>query len=226
MLDLYTWATPNGHRVSIMLEELGLPYATHAIDLDAGAQFDPGFLTIAPNNKIPVLVDTDAHGDRRVLFESGAILIYLAEQSGQLMAPSGPARDKTLEWLFWATTAVGPMFGQFGHFAWIRQEQNIATIEHFTEEAIRLMGVLERRLADEPYLAGDYSIADIAAFSWIKSIAHPLRDRVGPRLGPIQNTDRWLTDVGSRPAVLRGQRVPKAVLRTGEEARLQTAKPA
>ncbi len=216
MLDLYTWATPNGHRVSIMLEELGASYVAHSVDLDAGAQFDPAFLALSPNNKIPVLVDSDAPGAPRVLFESGAILIYLAEKSGRFLAPGGPERDKALEWLFWATTALGPMFGQFGHFAWIREDKIIATIEHFTMESIRLMGVLERRLAETEYLAGDYSIADIAAFSWVKSIAHPLRDRVGARLAPIPNTDRWLTAVGARPGVMRGQRVPKAVLRSGE----------
>jgi GST-like protein len=215
MFDLYTWATPNGHRVSIMLEELGAPYAIHPVDLDAGAQFDPAFQALSPNNKIPVLVDPDAPGGPRVLFESGAILIYLAERSGQFLAPGGPERDKALEWLFWATTAVGPTFGQFGHFAWIREEKLVAVIEHFTTEAIRLMRVLERRLAESDYLAGDYSIADVAAFSWVKSIAHPLRDRVGERLPPIPNTDRWLATVGARPAVLRGQRAPRVLRRLG-----------
>jgi GST-like protein len=213
MMDLYTWATPNGHRVSIMLEELRLPYAVHAVDLDAGAQFDPVFLALSPNNKIPVLVDPDVASGPRVLFESGAILIYLAERSGQFLAADGPERDKALEWLFWATTAVGPMFGQFAHFAWIREEKIVAIIDHFTTEAIRLMAVLERRLTEADYLADDYSIADIAAFSWVKSIAHPLRDRVSARLPPIPNTDRWLMTVGARPAVLRGQRAPKVLLR-------------
>jgi GST-like protein len=211
MYDLYTWATPNGHRISILLEELGAPYEVHAVDLDAGAQFDPAFRALSPNNKIPVLVDRDAPGGPRAVFESGAILIDLAERSGQFLAPAGPARAAALQWLFWATTAVGPTFGQFAHFAWVREVKLPEVIEHFTRETIRLMGVLEARLGEADFLAGDYSIADMAAYSWVKTLAHPLRDRVGERLPPLTQTDRWLGAVGARPAVQRGQRVPRVL---------------
>ena len=208
MIDLYTWKTPNGRKIPIMLEEIGLPYTVHPIDLSANAQFDPAFLAISPNNKIPAIVDQDGVDGPISIFESGVILLYLADKSGQLLAPSGARRIKTLEWLNWQTAGLGPMLGQLGFFhrATVKTP---AAIERFTKEADRLLGVMERQLAKGPYLAGDtYTIADIAAYPWVAAatdmLAEPLRDTLATK----PNIHAWLARVGARPAVKAGMRVP------------------
>ena len=158
MITLYTWSTPNGRKISILLEELGLPYEVRPVNIGKDEQFDPAFLAIAPNNKIPAIVDHDAEGGPLSLFESGAILTYLADKTGRFLAPSGPARWRTLEWLFWQVGGLGPMLGQLGYFAGRAPEKLPLAIGRFSDEARRLLGVMETRLAASSYLGGaDYT---------------------------------------------------------------------
>src|SRR5208337_3912496 len=162
MIELYTWTTPNGRKASIMLEEVGLPYRVHPVNIGRQEQFDPAFVAISPNSKIPTIVDNDAPGGPLSVFESGAILIYLAEKSGRLLASGGAERYKALEWLNWQMGGIGPMFGQLGFYAIRSTEKSALAIERFTEESQRLLAVIDRRLQESAYLAGDdYSIADI-----------------------------------------------------------------
>jgi len=210
MITLYTWTTPNGRKISIMLEELGLPYQVHPVNIGKNEQFAPDFLAIAPNNKIPAIVDDGAEGGPLSIFESGAILTYLAEKSGRFLAPSGPARYKALEWLYWQVGGQGPMLGQLGFFAVRSDEKAPLAIKRFTEEADRLLGVMERRLAEAPYLAGDdYSIADIAVYPWMVAATTFLKDVLAESLATKPGIQRWLKSVGDRPAVQRGMTVPK-----------------
>lgn len=210
MIQLYTWSTPNGRKVPICLEELGLPYQVHPINIGKKEQFSPEFLKIAPNNKIPAIVDEEAEGGPLTLFESGAILTYLAEKTGRLLAPSGPARFKALEWLHWQIGGTGPMLGQLGFFALRAPEKSRIAIDRFTTEAGRLLDVLEHRLAAVPYLAGeDYSIADIANYTWTYAATTFLKDVLKDHLANKPSIDRWLKTVGERPAVQRGMAVPK-----------------
>ncbi|MGA0596250.1 glutathione S-transferase N-terminal domain-containing protein [Enterovirga sp. CN4-39] len=209
MITLYTWTTPNGRKASIMLEELGLEYEVRPVDLGKGEQFEPAFLKISPNNKIPAILDARGAGPPRVVFETAAILIHLAEGSGKLLPMGGPRRDRTLEWLVWSVAGLAPMLGQWSYFALRAEEKVPAAIDRFTKEAIRLFGVLERRLSEEPYLAGEYSIADISTYTWTKALQAKLRERAGPDFEPSPATDRWLAEVGARPAVQRGMEVPR-----------------
>jgi GSH-dependent disulfide-bond oxidoreductase len=210
MITLYTWTTPNGRKISIMLEELGLPYQVHPVNIGKNEQFAPDFLAIAPNNKIPAIVDDGAEGGPLSIFESGAILTYLAEKSGRFLAPSGPARYKALEWLYWQVGGQGPMLGQLGFFAVRSDEKAPLAIKRFTEEADRLLGVMDRRLAEAPYLAGDdYSIADIAVYPWMVAATTFLKDVLAESLATKPGIQRWLKSVGDRPAVQRGMTVPK-----------------
>jgi GST-like protein len=209
MIDLYTWATPNGRKASIMLEEIGLPYKVHPVNLGRQEQFAPAFLEIAPNNKIPAIVDHDAPG-RLSVFESGAILVYLAEKSGKLLASRGAERYKALEWLNWQMGGIGPMFGQLGFFAIRSTEKSALAIERFTEESRRLLAVIDRRLQQSAYLAGDnYSIADVAAYPWMLAGKTFLGPVLGPDVEAMPSVNRWLTTVGEREAVKRGMAVPK-----------------
>ncbi len=204
MIDLYTDATPNGRKVSIMLEEVGLPYTVHRVDIGKGEQFKPAFLRISPNNKIPAIVDRDADGGPSAIFESGAILIYLAEITGKLMPTAGRARLAVLQWLMFQMGNVGPMFGQANHFRKFATEQVPYGIERYTKEAYRLYGVMDRRLAEVPYLAGAYSIADIATWPWVMRWEwHGIDWKDYPHVR------RWYDEIGARPAVLRGKAVPK-----------------
>ena len=164
MIDLYTWSTPNGRKVSIMLEECGLEYAAHPIDITKNEQFQPHFLKISPNNRIPAIVDRD---NGLSLFESGAILMYLAEKTGKFWPKSGEAHWRTIEWLMWQMGGVGPMLGQVHHFVKYNKGKAPYAEERYLTEAKRLYGVLDRRLAEVPYLAGEYSIADMATWPWI-----------------------------------------------------------
>jgi len=201
VIDLYTWTTPNGRKVSIALEELGLPYAAHAVDINKDEQFAPDFLKISPNNRIPAIVDRD---NNMSLFESGAILIYLADKTGKLMPKSGEPRYRVIEWLMWQMGGVGPMIGQAHHF--LRQNPGKAPYaeERYHKEANRLYGVLDRRLAGRDFVAGDYSIADIAIWPWISRFEWHKVD-----LNQYPNVKRWYSAIAARPAVQKGYQVPK-----------------
>jgi GST-like protein len=207
MIELYTWGTPNGRKISIMLEEIGLPYNVHPVNIGKNEQFAPAFLKLSPNNKIPAIVDADAGLS---LFESGAILQYLADKTGKLLAPSGAARWKALEWLNWQMGGLGPMLGQLGFFAIRSPEKAPLAIDRFTEEAKRLLGVLEKRLGETEYLAGvDYTIADIACYPWCLGASTFMAPVLGETLAGYPGFQRWMKAIGDRPAVQRGLLAPK-----------------
>ncbi|HSH73449.1 MAG TPA: glutathione S-transferase N-terminal domain-containing protein [Methylophilaceae bacterium] len=209
MITAYTWSTPNGRKVSIMLEELGIPYQVHPVNLGKNEQFSADFSVISPNNKIPAIVDSEAEGGPLMIFESGAILTYLAEKTGQLLAPSGHERFKALEWLYWQVSALGPMLGQLGYFAVRCDEKSPLAIQRFTVEADRLLSVMEKRLSDNQYLAGDnYSIADIAAYPWTLAATGYLKDVLADSFASKPAVQRWLDVIGNRPAVQRGMAIP------------------
>lgn len=211
MITLYTWTTPNGRKISIMLEETGMPYEVSPVDIGHDEQFAPEFLRLSPNNKIPAIVDDAAKGGPLAIFESGAILTYLAEQTGQLLPRSGSARYKVLEWLHWSIGGLGPMLGQLNFFALQPGERSPIAIERFTREAGRLLGVMEKRLDESPFLGGhDYSIADIAAYTWTEMAMTRLGHVLAPVLASMPAAHRWLEQVGNRSAVARGMRVPAA----------------
>ena len=203
MIDLYTWTTPNGRKASIALEEFGLPYKSHAIDISKDEQFAPAFLKISPNNRIPAIVDND---NGMALFESGAILIYLADKTGKLMPKDGEGRYRVLEWLMWQMGGIGPMLGQVHHFVKYNKGKAPYAEERYSKEAQRLYGVLDRRLEGRDFLVGDYSIADIATWPWISRFEWQEID-----LAKFPNVKRWYTTIASRPAVQRGYKVPKDV---------------
>lgn len=204
MIDVHTWPTPNGHKVHILLEELGLPYRVIAVDIGAGDQFKPEFLKISPNNKMPAIVDPDGPGGKPIsIFESGAILLYLAEKTGRFMAPSGEAKYEALKWLFFQMANTGPMLGQVHHFRHYAPEKIAYAIERYTNEAKRLYGVLDGRLGQVEWLAGDaYTIADIANFPWLRSW-----ERQGVILADYPHVQRWFEAIAARPAVQRGVEV-------------------
>jgi GSH-dependent disulfide-bond oxidoreductase len=204
MIDLHTAATPNGKKISIALEELELPYRVIAHKLGQGELATHEYARVNPNQKIPAIVDHD--GDVRV-FESGAILIYLAEKAGRLLAPSGAARAEALGWLMFQMSAVGPIFGQLNHFMGAAPEKLPYAIERFRSETMRILGVLERQLAEREHLAGDYSIADIATFPWVDAAMTRLGDALRPGLPSLS---AWHARVAARPAVARGMNVPHA----------------
>jgi GST-like protein len=202
MIDLYTAPTPNGFKVSIALEELGLPYRVQPVDLRRGEQFAPDFLRISPNNKIPAIVDREAQD--LAVFESGAILVYLAETTRRLLPATGPERYTALQWLFFQVGGTGPMLGQAHHFRTYAPEKIPYAIERYTNEAKRLFGVLDRRLGSARYLAGDhYTIADIANLPWLTGYA-----RLEIDLVQFPNLARWLDELNGRSAVKRGFAVP------------------
>ena len=208
MIDLYTWTTPNGRKASIMLEECGLDYAVHAVNIGKNEQFEPAFLKISPNNRIPAIVDNDAEGGPLPVFESGAILIYLAEKTGKFLAPKGAQRAKALEWLMWQMGGVGPMLGQLFHFMNASEKIPYA-INRYQNEAARLMGVLDKRLGEARFLGGDYSIADIITYPWVAPAFEIIAQTKPDVVGEGANARRWLAEVGARPAVQRGMAVPK-----------------
>lgn len=207
MIDLYTWSTPNGRKVSVMLEELGLPYRAHPIDINKGDQFTPEYVAICPNSKIPAI--TDPHGpDGKpiTLFESGAILIYLAEKSGRFLPAAPRARYVTLEWLMFQMGGVGPFFGQAHHFMKFAKVEVPYAIERYGKETKRLYGVMDRQLSKNEYLAGpDYTIADIATYPWVARFEFHRVD-----LSEFPNVKRWFDAIGQRPAVKKGMAVPSA----------------
>lgn len=210
MINLYTWATPNGRKISIMLEELGLDYAVSPVDLGKQEQFSAHFSAISPNHKIPAIIDTEPGQEPVVIFESGAILTYLAEKYGRFLAPHGQARYTTFEWLHWQTSGLGPMLGQLGFFAVRSQEKAPLAITRFTEEADRLLTVMDKQLQSNTYLAGDeYSIADIACYAWTLAATTYLKEVLKDSLASKPDLQRWLKLVGDRPAVQRGMQIPK-----------------
>lgn len=200
MIKLYMWATSNGYKASIMLEEIGLPYELCPVDIGKGEQFAPDFLKISPNNKIPAIVDPDGPGGKPIsMFESGAILIYLAEKAGRLLPQTPRERYRVLEWLMFQMGGVGPMFGQAHHFRHYAKDRHPYSIDRYTQESARLYGVMERRLGEAAYLAGDYSIADIAVFPWVRRY-----ERHGQKLEDYPNVHRWYDGIAARPAVIAG----------------------
>ena len=205
MIDLYTWTTPNGRKISIALEEMGLAYNVKTINIREDEQFAPDFLEISPNNKIPAIVDTDTGTS---VFESGAILIYLAEKSGKFLGPVGSeARAKTLEWLMWQVGGFGPMLGQLAHFAMYREDKIPEAIERFATEAGRLYKVLDTQLGKTEFVAGDYSIADMAIYPWSLGALAPVE---GMSSETFSNVARWHDLMEARPAVQRGMLIPVA----------------
>ena len=214
MIDLYTAATPNGWKASITLEELELPYTVHQIELSSGAQKEPWFTAINPNGRIPAIVDRD-NGDFAV-FESGAIMLYLAEKTGRLIPGDEKGRSRVIQWLMFQMGGVGPMMGQANVFARYFPEKIPAAIDRYQRESRRLFEVLDRHLADKEYLAGDYSIADIANWSWVQ-----IYDWPGIDISGLDNLQRWMDRIAARPAVQKGVVTPP---RTDPEQQVQSAR--
>ncbi len=205
MIDLYYWATPNGHKVTLFLEEAGLDYRVHPVNIGKGEQFTPEFLSIAPNNRIPAIVDTaPAGGGAPVsLFESGAILLYLAEKTGRFIPADPAGRAEVLQWLFWQMGGLGPMAGQNHHFSNYAPEKIPYAIGRYVKETARLYGVLDKRLADRAFVAGDdYSIADMASYPWIVPW-----ERQGQNLADFPHLKRWFDAIAARPATVRAYAV-------------------
>ena len=204
MIDLYTWSTPNGRKVSIMLEETGLKYGVFPIDITKSQQFAEDFVRINPNSKIPAIVDHDGPGGKPFpLFESGAILIYLADKTGKLLPEEPLAHYRTLQWLMFQMGGVGPMFGQAHHFLRAAPEKIQYGIDRYTKEARRLYGVMDGRLKNSEYLAGEYTIADIATYPWVARHEWHLVN-----LADFPHVKRWYAAIGARPAVKKGMAVP------------------
>jgi GSH-dependent disulfide-bond oxidoreductase len=204
MIDVYSAATPNGHKIHIMLEECGLPYRVHHVNIGEGDQFKPEFLGISPNNKIPAIVDADGPDGKPIsLFESGAILVYLGSKAGKFLGQTDRDKFVTLQWLMFQMGGVGPMLGQAHHFRIYAPEKLDYAINRYTNEAKRLYGVIDKRLAESAYLAGDeYTIADIATFPWLRSWKNQ-----GIDWADYPHAKRWFDEIGERPAVKRGVEV-------------------
>lgn len=201
MIDLYTWTTPNGRKVSIALEEMGLPYTVHSIDIGKNEQFAPDFLKISPNNRIPAIVDRETNYS---LFESGAILIYLAEKTGKLMPKDVPSRYRVVEWLMWQMGGLGPMLGQAHHFLHFNKGKAPYAEERYATEAKRLYRVLNTQLEGRDFVAGDYSIADIAIWPWVSRY-----EWQGIAMDEYPNVKRWYLAIAARPGVQKGYQMPK-----------------
>lgn len=200
MIELYAWPTPNGYKISILLEEVGLPYKVIPVNIGQGDQFRPEFLQISPNNKMPAIVDSDGPDGRPYpLFESGAILMYLAEKTGQLLPQETAPRYQVIQWLMFQMGGVGPMLGQAHHFRQYAPEPIPYAIDRYTNETTRLYGVMDRHLAQSAYLAADYSIADIATFPWIRSY-----EKQGQDLNQFPHLKRWFEAIAARPPVQQG----------------------
>ena len=208
MIDLYYWTTPNGHKITIFLEEAGLPYRMVPVNISRGEQFKPEFLRISPNNRIPAIVDNaPATGGRPVsVFESGAILQYLAEKTGKFLPKDLHGRVEVMQWLFWQMGGLGPMAGQNHHFGQYAPEKIPYAIERYAKETNRLYGVLDKRLADREFVAGDYSIADMASYPWIVPY-----ERQGQKLDDFPNVKRWFETIRARPAIMRAYELAKKI---------------
>ena len=220
MIDLYYWTTPNGHKISIFLEEAGLPYRINPVNIGKGEQFARAFLEISPNNRIPAIVDHEPAGGGKPIqiFESGAILLYLADKTRRFIPSDLRGRTETIQWLFWQMGNLGPMAGQNNHFSNYAVDKLPYAIDRYRNEVNRLYGVLNRRLADRPYIAGDYSIADMASYPWIVPY-----ERQGQKLEDFPHLKRWFESVRGRPAVARAYDKAKEInpsqggIRTAEE---------
>ena len=200
MIDLHTWPTPNGYKISIMLEETGLAYRAVPVDIGKDEQFAPDFLRLSPNGKIPAILDHDGPDGKPVsVFETGAILIYLAEKTGRFLPAAGPARYAVLQWLMFQMGGIGPMFGQANHFLMRAPEKLPYAIDRYVNESGRLWRVMDKRLAESDYIAGEYSIADMALFCWMR-----LHKGQGQSLSDYPHVKRWLDAIYARPAVARG----------------------
>ena len=208
MIDLYYWPTPNGWKVSIMLEECGLDYRMLPLNLGRGDQFKPEFLAVSPNNRMPAIVDRDTSGNPVSVFESGAILIYLAEKTGRFIPQDVSGRREMLEWVFWQVGNLGPMAGQLSHFVNYAQGDQRYSEQRYANEYNRCLGVLERRLDGRKFILGDYSIADMVSWPWVL-VAKPL----GQELGDFPNVSRWRGEIKGRPAVQRGVDLGKELRR-------------
>jgi GSH-dependent disulfide-bond oxidoreductase len=227
MIELHYWPTPNGHKITIFLEEVGLPYRIHPVNIGKGDQFNPDFLKIAPNNRIPAIRDlTPADGGApHSVFESGAILVYLAQKTGKFLPDDMRARSRVMEWLFWQMGGLGPMAGQNHHFNQYAPEKIPYAMERYTKETNRLYGVLDRQLANHAYVAGDYSIADMACYPWIVPY-----QRQGQKLEDFPHLKRWFESMAKRPAVIRAYEKGEGLRKEGmtdEEKKVlfgQTAK--
>jgi GSH-dependent disulfide-bond oxidoreductase len=201
MIDLYTFTTPNGRKASVMLEEVELPYTVHVIDIRKGDQFTPDYVAINPNSKIPAIVDRDTG---MTVFESGAILMYLAEKTGKFFPTEQKQRYQVLEWLFFQMASVGPMFGQLNHFRKFAPEQIPYAIERYEKETLRLYSVLDKQLQEREFICGEYSIADIATYPWVA-----IYEFQGLTLDNHANLKRWVETIGQRSAVQNGMAVPQ-----------------
>ena len=208
MIDLYYWTTPNGHKITIFLEETGLPYSIKPVNIGKGEQFKPEFLAISPNNRIPAIVDNEPAGGGKPIsvFESGAILQYLAEKTGKFLPADLRGRTEVMQWLFWQMGGLGPMLGQNHHFRNYSNEKLTYAIERYVKETERLYGVLDERLADREFVASDYSIADMACYPWIV-----LHERQGQDLDDFPNLKRWFDKIQRREAVQRAYAVAKNI---------------
>jgi GST-like protein len=220
MIDLYYWTTPNGHKITLFLEEAGLPYTIHPVNLGRGDQFKPEFLAVSPNNRIPAIVDQDPNdgGAPVPVFESGAILLYLAEKTGQFLPKDLRGRTAALEWLFWQVGGLGPMAGQNHHFRQYAPEKLGYAIERYVNETNRLYAVLNKRLADRAFVAGDYSIADMAAYPWIVPY-----ENQGQKLTDFPHLRRWFEAIHARPATgrayARAAEINRAPIPVDDESR-------
>ena len=211
MLDLYVWPTPNGYKISILLEELGVPYNVIPVNIQAGEQFEPDFLKISPNNRMPAIVDHEGPGNAPIsIFESGAIMMYLAEKHGKFLPIDVRPRYKVVEWLMFQMAGVGPMLGQAHHFRQYAPEPIPYAVDRYTKEAGRLYGVIDRRLGEVPYLAGEYSIADMAVFPWLRSY-----ERQGQKLEDFPNLKAWFEGIAEREAVKKGLELLSDKVRKG-----------
>jgi len=223
MIDLLYWTTPNGHKVTIFLEETGLPYKIIPINIGKGEQFAPDFLAVSPNNRIPAIVDRDPPGGGKPVsvFESGAILLYLAEKTGQFLPKDLHGRYDVIQWLFWQMGGLGPMAGQNHHFNVYAPEKLPYAIDRYVKETNRLYGVLNKRLADRPFLAGEYSIADMASYPWVVPY-----ERQGQKLEDFPHLKRWFEAIKARPATVRAYAKAKDInpqptsIRTDEERKI------
>jgi GST-like protein len=223
MIDLHYWTTPNGHKITMFLEETGLPYKVFPVNIGKGEQFKAEFLAISPNNRIPALVDHEPKGGGAPIsvFESGAMLVYLAEKTGKFLPASGAARYEVMQWLFWQMGGLGPMAGQNNHFKNYAIEKLPYAIDRYLKEVNRLYGVLDRRLAGRDFIARDYSIADMACYPWIVPW-----ERQGQNIDEFPNIKRWLETIKNRPATVRAYELAKKInpnqggIRTEEERRI------
>lgn len=208
MIDLYFWPTPNGYKISIFLEEAGMPYNLHTVHIGKGQQFEPAFQKISPNGRIPALVDSAPAGGGApiAIFESGAILNYLGEKTGQFLAPDLRKKTETLQWLFWQMAGLGPMLGQNHHFNQYAPEKIPYAMDRYTKETGRLYGVLDRQLSGRDFITGEYSIADMAAYPWI--VPH---EKQKQNLADFPNLKAWFERIGARPAVVRAYAQGKAI---------------